>query len=442
MSKNMNSETTRRRFLRNGSIAGAAMLGFPTLIPRHVLATETTPGANEQIVVGIIGMGVRGTQLVMNVPQSGRVAAICDADAGKTARATEHYRADWKIYQDYRKMLDQQDLDAIIISACDHHHVQAGILACQAGKDVYVEKPLSIYIREGRALVQAVRKYGRVAQTGTQQRTMEMNRFACEFVRDGGIGKIHAIECVNFKGPRPYPAEGLPAEPVPAELDWDRWQGQAPNHPYNRMLASHWTDQAGSWWGNWRDYSVSQLTGLGAHAFDMVQYATGMDRSGPVELWPVEAGPDARVHFRYANGVEVRLRFPDAEPQQGPELGAIFVGSECKMEINRNKFTTNPPDFVKDGPDPKLAEKWEGDGWVAKGHLQNWFDCIASREQPHADVEIGHRTASLCQLLDITRQLQRRLKWNPDREIFVDDEQANALLDRPRRQGWELPNLG
>ncbi len=329
----------------------------------------------------------------------------------------------------------------MIISACDHHHVQAGILACQAGKDIYVEKPLSIYIREGRALVEAVRKHGRVAQTGTQQRSMEMNQFACEFVRDGGLGKIQAIECVNFAGPKDYPAAGLPSEPVPAELAWNLWQGPAPNHPYNRRLAAHWTDEAGGWWGNWRDYSVSQLTGLGSHAFDMVQYATGMDLSGPTELWPVEEGPAARVHFRYANGLEVRLRFPDTEPRRGPQLGAIFVGSECKMEINRNKFTTNPPDFVKDGPDPKLAEKWEGPGWVAKGHLQHWFECIASREKPNADVEIGHRTASVCQLLDITRRLQRRLQWDPDREIFINDAQANALLDRPRRPGWELPSL-
>ena len=126
----------------------------------------------------------------------------------KTAAVTTKHRADWKIYQDYRKLIEQPDLDAVIVAACDHHHVLASILACQAGKDVYCEKPLSLYIREGRALVTAARKYGRVVQHGTQQRTMEMNRFACEFVRDGGIGKIRAVECVNFKGPIPYPAEG------------------------------------------------------------------------------------------------------------------------------------------------------------------------------------------------------------------------------------------
>jgi predicted dehydrogenase len=432
-------KTTRRGFLKRSALIGAATLALPTLVPRHVLGFAGAPGANEQIVLGIIGMGQRGNQLVSNVPQSGRVAAICDADLRKTSAATKAHRADWSIHQDYRRMLDQEDLDAVIICPCDHHHVQAGILACQAGKDIYVEKPLSLYIREGRALVRSVRRHGRVAQTGTQQRSMEMNQFACELVRDGGIGKIRAVECVNFNGPIPYPAEGLPAEPIPEGVDWDLWQGQAPRRPFNRQLFSHWTDGVGRWWGNWRAYSNSQLTGLGAHAFDMVQYALAADETGPVEFWPVEEGPTARIHFRYANGVEVRLQFPDQQPYRGPRNGAIFVGSECKIEINRNKFTTNPPDFVKHPPNAELAAKWEGDGWIAKGHVQNWFDCIRTRKKPNADVEIGHRTATVCQLLVITRQLGRRLTWDPQKEIFPDDDQANALLDRPRHKGWELP---
>ncbi len=184
-----------------------------------------------------------------------------------------------------------------------------------------------------------------------------MNRFACEFVRDGGIGKIRAVECVNFKGPIPYPAEGLPAEPIPNGVDWDLWQGQAPERPFNRKLFSHWTDGVGNWWGNWRDYSNSQLTGLGSHAFDMVQYALGMDETGPVELWPIEEGPTARLRFRYANGVEVRLTFPDETPYRGPRNGAIFVGEDCKIEINRNKFTTNPPDFIKNRPGPQVGRE-------------------------------------------------------------------------------------
>lgn len=429
---------TRRRFVQRT----AAAFSMPALVPRHVLGFAGTAGANGQIVLGIVGMGQRGNQLLANIPAVGRVAAICDADLRKTAAATKAHQADWQVQQDYRRMLDRRDLDAIIVSAADHHHILASVLACQAEMDVYCEKPLSLYIREGRALVDAARKRRRVVQTGTQQRTMEMNRFSCEFVRDGGIGAIRAVECVNFSGPQAYPAAGLAEEPIPEGVDWELWQGQAPGRPFNRKLFSHWTDGVGGWWGNWRDYSNGQLTGLGSHAFDMVQYALGADESGPVALWPVEEGRTARIHFRYANGVEVRLRFPDAEPYRGPRLGAVFVGAHCKIEINRNTFTTNPPDFIKHPPDPKLAEKWEGEGWIARDHVQNWFDCIKTRQKPNADVEIGHRTASLCQLLVITRQLMRPLKWDPAKEVFPGDDEANALLDRPRRPGWELPGAG
>jgi predicted dehydrogenase len=431
---------SRRRFLM-GSVKAAGAMTVPYFVPSASLASDNRPGANDRIVLGIIGMGQRGNQLLGNIPATGRVAAICDADSRKTSAAVAKHQADWKIYQDYREMLDQRDLDAVIVCPTDHHHVSASILACQAGKDVYCEKPLSLYICEGRALVNAARKYERVVQTGTQQRTMEMNRFACEFVRAGGIGEVRVVECVNFNGPIPYPAEGLPGEAIPPGVNWELWQGQAPQRPFNQQLFAHWTEGLGNWWGSWRDYSNGQLTGLGSHAFDMVQYALGADETGPVEFWPVEKGPNARIHFRYANGVEVRLRFPDRAPHRGPRNGAIFVGSDCKIEINRNKFTTNPPDFVSDAPDPEVARKWEGDGWIAQGHVQNWFDCITTRERPNADVEIGHRTASVCQLLVIARQLGRRLRWDPVQETFPDDEEANGLLDRPRRPGWELPVL-
>jgi len=215
---------TRRRFLQRG-IAATLTAASPLFIPRHVLGFGNQTGANEQIVVGVIGMGVRGTQLLLNVPASGRVASVCDADARKTAEAVNAHKATWRVDQDYRALLEQQDLDAVFVAACDHHHVLASILACQAGKHVYCEKPLLLYIREGRALVAAARKHGCVVQTGTQQRTMEMNRFTCEFMRDGGIGQIRAVECVNFKGPIAYPAEGLPAEPIPEGVDWNLWQG-------------------------------------------------------------------------------------------------------------------------------------------------------------------------------------------------------------------------
>jgi predicted dehydrogenase len=404
-----------------------------------------TRGANEEIVVGLVGMGVRGNDLVDNIPAGGRIAAICDVDPRKTAGALKKSQAKWKVYSDYRRMFEQKDLDAVIVCPCDHHHVHAGILACQAGLDVYVEKPLSMCVAEGRAFVEAARKHERVVQTGTQQRTMEMDRFACELVRNGGIGRVHVVECVNYSGPIPYPAAGLPEEPITAGFDWDLWQGPASVHPFNRLLAAHHTEGLARHWGSWWDYSIGDTGGLGSHAYDMVQYALGADESGPVEFWLVEPdrGPAARVDFRYANGIEVQLKYSSEPPYRGPQLGAIFVGERCKIEINRNKFTTNPRDFVQNGPDPTLAKMWEGEDNVAKGHVQNWFDCIRSRDKPNADVEIGHRTATVLHLINIVRQVGRVgeiLTWNPAIERFTNSEAANKLLDRPRRKGWELPN--
>jgi predicted dehydrogenase len=439
------SRTNRRLFLKQAALGTASCLAVPYFVPRHVLGMGRQPGANEQIVVGVIGVGVRGKQLIRNIQRlsgKGRVAAICDCDARKVAETVREHQADWKTYEDYRRLIEQPDLDGVMICTPHHQHVLPAMLACQAGRDVYVEKPLSNYVTEGRALVKAARKYGRVVQTGSQQRTMEMNRFACELVRDGGIGQVKVIEAVRFDGPTPYPQDGLPEEPVPDGFNWDLFQGPAPTRPYNRLLAAHWSENLGGCWTSWRDYSGNG-TDMMAHSLDMVQYALGADESGPVEFWPVdENGMQTRVDFRYANGIEVHSKFAAyTTPQRGPLLGAIFVGERCKIEINRNKFTTNPTDFVPNPPDPKLAEKWEGDGWVAYGHIENWFDCIVSRAKPTADVEIGHRTVTVGHLINIAREVGRKLRWDPVNEQIIDDPEARALLDRPRRPGWELPPI-
>jgi predicted dehydrogenase len=383
-------------------------------------------------------MGERGLQLVKNISASGRIAAICDADARKTTVALQENQVDWSVYDDYRRLIEQKDLDAVLICTPHHQHVMPGILACQAGLDVYVEKPLSLYVTEGRALVKAARKYGRIVQTGSQQRSMEMDRFACEFVREGGIGKVKCVEAVNFPGPFRYPEKGLPETPIPPELNWEMWQGSAPTRPFNPRLAMKELEGG---WLSWRDYSGGYGADLFAHSYDMIQYALGMDETGPIEFWPVEGkGMTARIDFRYANGIEVHVRFlPWTDPPRGPHLGAIFAGERCKIEINRNKFTTNPRDFIVDPPDPALAKKWEGDGWVAEGHIENWFDCIKSRAKPNADVEIGHRTVTIAHLTNIARELGRKLRWDPEKEQIKGDREANLLLDRPRRAGWELP---
>ncbi|MFZ1932175.1 MAG: Gfo/Idh/MocA family oxidoreductase [Thermoguttaceae bacterium] len=444
---NRSDKIRRREFLTQSLLVSTAAVVAPSFVPRRVLGFAGSPGANEQIAVGVVGVGLRGQQLIRNIknlPTKGRVAAICDCDARKIAETLKEHSADWKTFEDYRKLIEQKDLDGVLICVPHHQHVLPAMLACQAGLDVYVEKPLSLYIKEGRALVRAARKYNRVVQVGSQQRTMEMDRFACELIRDGGIGKVKLVEAVCFYGPRPYPKEGLPEEPIPAGFNWDLFQGPAPVHPFNRGLIGG-GDSRGSRWLDWRDYSGGG-TDMMAHSLDMVQFALGADDSGPVEFWLVDGpgkGMNARVDFRYANGVEVQCKFPALwdNPHRGPYLGAIFTGEKCKIEINRNKFSTNPRDFVKNPPDPKLAKRWEGNGSVARGHIENWFDCIKSRAKPNADVEIGHRTVTVGHLINIAREVGRNLRWDPVAEQIIGDAEADAMLDRPRRKGWQLPSV-
>jgi predicted dehydrogenase len=393
-------------------------------VPARVLGLQNSPGANEQILIGVIGVGGRARQLIDQIPEAGRVVALADCYLQRSTDAAKQRQSTWAVYQDYRQMLDREKLDAALIATPDHARTLPCIHAVQAGLDVYAEKPLTAYVREGRILVDAVRKHGRVFQVGTQQRTMEINRFCCEFIRDGKIGTVQLVSGVNYSGPRRY--ESLPEEPIPASDDWNTWCGPTELRPFNNQLQFAWMQ--------WRDYSGGEMTNWGAHGVDQIQWALGKDDTGPSELWPDSPGPNGAVSMSYADGTLVRF-----ERENAPMGGAVFTGSECKMEINRNRFATNPPDFIKDAPDPAVAEKWEGEGWIARPHIQNWLDCIKSRERPNADVEIGHRSVTICHLLNITRELGRKLAWNPDTEQFLNDDEANELLDRPRRSGFELP---
>jgi predicted dehydrogenase len=415
---------SRRRFLA-ASAATASAVSAPWIVPRSVLGAPDQPPPSEQVVIGFIGTGSRARQLMDHVPAGGRIVALSDCYLKRAEEAAkEKNRADWKIYHDYRAMIDAEKLDAAMVATPDHGRVLPCIRAVLAGLDVYAEKPLTAYIAEGRALVNAVRKHNRVFQVGSQQRTMEVNRFACEFVRNGGLGKVHTVLGLNYSGPRLY--TGLPEEAVPEGDNWDVWCGPTELRPFNSQLQFAWMQ--------WRDYSGGEMTNWGAHGIDQVQWALGTSETGPVELWPESEGPNGKVSMKYANGVTLKL-----ELSRGPEGGAIFIGEKGKMEINRNKFVTNPKELVSDPPKPAVAEIWEGPGWIARPHIQNWLDCIKTRSRPNADVEIGHRSISVCHLANICREAGRKLQWDPAKEQFVGDDEANKLVDRPRRKGYELP---
>lgn len=435
----------RRRFLkRTASLATGLATGLaatPYLVSAGTLASPRRPGANDRIGIGYIGCGRRGNQL-LGLPPEGQIVAACDVDARRAdaLAARKHCRA----YTDYRKLLEAEDVDAVFIATPDHWHVLPAIHACQAGKDVYLEKPLSLTIREGRLLVDAVRKHGRVLQTGSQRRSMKYHRLGCEMVRNGLAGKIHTVLIMDY--PSPWEC-GLPGQPIPHRLDWDAWCGPTQPVPYHEDV---FIQRSNPGWISFRPWSGGEMTGTGAHGFDQIQWALDTDHTGPVEVWceggrleaPVYRRPEnrhrgnlacsrgRRVRMRFANGIVVRLEEGESA------AGATFVGDRAKIRVGNNTLNSHPADLAKSPPkDMKIRLP------VSDNHVQNWFDAIRSRSRPIADVEIGHRSAILCHLGNIARWVGRRLRWDPVSETFPGDEQANAYLDRPRRKGFELPEV-
>ncbi len=427
---------SRRRFLR----CTAAAVAAPYVIPSGLLAAEGNPGPNDRIGIAGIGVGRQGSGVFRGASRSGwgRPVAVADANIKRAKGMAEGLKIEG--YQDYRKVLDRKDVDAITTATPDHWRALVCIHACQAGKDVYAEKPMTLTIREGRLMVDAVRKYKRVFQTGSQQRSHRANRFGCELIRNGRIGKIHTVIGANY--PSPWNCD-LPAQPVPDGLDWDLWCGPTEPVPYNKDLC---TPRAAPGWISFRPYSGGEMTGWGAHGLDQIQWALGMDESGPVEIWtegpkfdpPTYTKPEGRgrgekicripmVFYRYANGVTLKL-------DNGNPGGGIFIGDKGKIEIFRGRVTSNPAELVKEPIKDDEIHLYKSDN-----HMQNWLDCIKSREKPIADVEIGHRSATVAHLGNIARWTGRKLRWDPVKEVFINDPDADTYLDRKRRKPYQLP---
>jgi predicted dehydrogenase len=427
-------QTSRRQFLGTAAATVAAgAFGAPVFVPRRVLAGQGRPGANDRITVGAIGVGGRASLLLQQLPESAQIVALSDCNLPRAEGFKAKHKGNWPIYQDYRKILDRKDIDAVIVATGEFQRVVPCIHACQAGKDIYAEKPLTLYIREGRALVNAVRHYDRVLQVGSQQRSMEMNRVACDLIRSGRLGKVLEVRAVNYTGPEAAPAKPLPAQKVPKGLDWNVWLNQAAARDFNH----EWMG-----WMRWRDFSGGEMTNWGAHGVDQIQWALGMDGTGPSDIKPLTPGSNGQVAMRYPNGVEVNFIL---KQKHGPMGGAVFICEKGKLEINRNKFSSNPREIADELRKlVNVAEeerKWSDQLalWQARWHMQNWLDCIRSRKRPVADVEIGHRSITVCHLANIARNAGRPLRWDAAREVFEGDEQANTFLERPRRHGFELP---
>jgi len=430
-----NKLSSRRRFLGTALAVGIAS---PLIIPRSVLAQNGQAGANDKIIVGFVGTGGRARQLMSHMPKNrAKIVAVADFWRQKMVDAINEKKREggfenidqWKMYDGDLAMYDKEKLDCAFVVTQDFTRTLAGCRAILAGVDVYAEKALTTYIAEGRALVNCVRKSKQIFQVGSQQRTMRLNRYGCALIREGKLGKINLISARNYHPPRPIPND-LPKHDIPDGLNWDAWQGPTEYREFNRDLLS---------WMTWQEYNGGDMTNWGAHGVDQIQWAMGADNSGPVEFRPIpkeEWSPNTgdrgnRVAAKYANGVEVWF-----ERDGGPEGGAYFACEKGNLEINRNLLRANPQELIADAPE---ADPPEGPTWSAASHIDNFFDCMKSRQLPNADVEIGHRSVSFCHLVNITRRLNRKLQWDPVKEQFVGDDEANKLVDLPRRKGYELP---
>ena len=419
----------RRSFLGKTSAAAVSAFALPTIIPRSALASGNRPGANDRVRVGCISAGPRARLLMEQLPESAELVAVADCNLTQALKFREEKQANWAVYGSHYPLLDRQDIDAVIVAGQEYQRVLPCIHAIRAGKDVYAEKPLTLYIHEGRVLTEHVRKHKTVFQVGTQQRSMEMNRVACDFVRNGGLGKLHYVSAVNYSGVGPTPAvDSYEEQPIPSGFNWELHLNQSEYRPY------------GSGATKGRNYVGGEMTNWGAHGVDQIQWALGKDNTLPVRFKPITSGPNGQVTAWYEDGTEIRFQL-----DKGPMGGAIFVGEKGKLEINRNKFMSNPIE-IRDELLKKVDEsaeelKWSDQTalWQAKWHMQNWIDCIKSRERPVSDVEIGHRSIAVCHLTNITRWIGRELTLDPMSERFIEADDANAWNDRPRRAGYELP---
>jgi predicted dehydrogenase len=432
--KDRQLKTTRREFIQQTGTALAASaigLGVPTFVPRRVLAGAKEGAPSDRILIGIIGVGNKAKDhLRMNMDDT---IAVCDVDSSRLVEAKDKVEkansSSCEAYSDYRRLLDNKDVNAVVIITPDHWHAQITMDACAAGKDVYCEKPLTLTIAEGQEMIKMARKTGRIVQTGSQQRSDARFRLAAELVRSGRLGKIQTVRVgiprVNFPGPAV--ADSTP----PPELNYDFWLGPAPQRPYNAKRV-HYLFRF--FW----DYSGGQMTNFGAHDLDITQWALGMDESGPVSIeakaryqqdhW-YEVPEWCEVNYTYANGVKVICG-------QGEKQGVTFEGEKGSIYVTRKQITSTPEDLAVD---PSAST--DGEAKMGIQHRLNWLDSIKSRKLPICDVAIGHRSATVCHLGNIAIRTGRKIQWDPAAQKIVGDESAAAMVSRPYREPWKLPRV-
>jgi predicted dehydrogenase len=419
-------------------------------------------GANDKIRFGLIGAGSRASQLLdpflMNPEvEFLAVADVDDAQAGRTADVIAGKRDGRKpkTMRDYRAMLDDKDIDAVVIATPDHWHAQPTIQACQAGKDVYVEKPVAHNIREGQAMLKAARKYERVVAVGTQQRSSENFQKAAEAVRSGALGKITWVQTWNYENISPTGMGIHPDEPVPGTVDYDRWLGPAPVRPFNRNrfhLLFRW----------YFDYAGGMMSDWGVHLNDIVLWA--LDAKGPQAvsasggIWAVEDDRDTpdtlQVVYDFPDcALTYSMRKGNGLAFNGKSYGILFCGTDGALMLDRSGHQIIPDKVILPygiklvyGEVPQRTINLEASEFKAKDdgtnqHVRNFLDCLKTRERPTTDIEVAHHSTNTTHLGNIAYKLGRKLYWDSETESFKNDAEANVLLGREYRKGYELPEV-
>jgi len=446
--------------------------GLPAWYAREVLADNEekagkgkTIAANDQIRMGAIGIGSpqsRGMAIMGDARRQKGVVylAACDVDSRHLDRAAQRIGPDCAKLKDFRQLLDRKDIDAVTIAVPDHWHTLIAIDALRKGKDVYCEKPLTLTIAEGKALVKVAKQTGRVFQVGSQQRSDRRFRLACELVRNGRIGKITTVETRIGANPTSPP---IPTVPPPKELDWDFWLGQTPKVDYVELQQGQQTFTRCHYefrW--WYEYSGGKMTDWGAHHNDIAQWGLGMDDSGPVAIEATgtqpatqpnryNCHPTFKVTYTYANGARLicshtqldgspdpkESRIPGRGGQERTEQhdnGVLFVGEGGRwIFVNRGLITASDPKLLNE-PLPSNATRL----YKSDDHMGNFIDCVRSRKQTICPAEVGHRSVSVCHLGVIALRSGKQLKWDPIKEVFVGDPEANRWLSREMRAPWKL----
>ncbi|MCK4294660.1 MAG: Gfo/Idh/MocA family oxidoreductase [Planctomycetes bacterium] len=428
-------QINRRQFLKRTAVAAAGVTGFPYVVRSSALGKAGSVAASDRIVMGCIGVGSQGSGNMGGFlgKKEVQIVAVCDVDKKNRDRAKKrvddkYKNDDCKAYLDFRDVIERKDIDALSLAMPDHWHSIPVIMAARAGKDMYGEKPLARTIHEGRVMVDTANRYGRVWQTGSWQRSVRDFHRACELVRNGRIGKIHKVE-VGL--PTGGGTDVKSVQPVPEGVDWDFWLGPARWVPYRGVM--HW---------NWRwmmDYSGGQLTDWAGHHIDIAHWGLGLDHTGPVEIegkgvYPKDGIYDAPTAYKftckYANGLTMIVA---NDRQQPKRMGTAWYGEDGWIHVRRGKLEADPPDVLKEAIGPNEIKLYE-----SRDHQRNFLDCVRSRKKTITPIEIAHRSISVGLLGEIAMLTEQKLRWDPEKETFLNSDEANRMLSRPMRSPWHL----